>query len=907
MNDTIRTPYDGENKTALFLKYAEGCHTVFDLFEKIKLITDTTLQGDITEGLVKVMLDCKKVFELKNVRYTSKNKEGIDLYAESKRTNKTIPIQVKFRSSEILSNDDLNSFGKMNWLEGHETGYVIGNLKHIPADWRNSKVSCVLKNDFDNINLNELVSFACKEIEYSGPNPMTPRGYQPIWLENLQKNANLHKRGKLLAPPGFGKTIGMASYIRYLKKNKIGYVGAPFIRLVNQNMMNIVDELSAYGYDVHSIVVNSGSSIKKQGQINIDDMDETEDHNIIHPTTNPDEIRKFVRASKKDKNAKSIYIIFACYGSTETVLNGCKGYAINYGLFDEAQNVVGHVSRRNTQYLFNKYIKMDYRCFVTATQKVYNGERDEIVAMNNEKLFGKELAFASFKDAIEYGNIKDYRVVVPSLTGKELDAWWLMLKQNLYVCDGGTPVTMAQVCLKVLIYKMISKYPITRMVAGFNLIDNAKNMAGFLSTEDAITKHFGFVVKSTWVSSKETQSTNNDRIRQFANSTEKYVLCAPPMLKEGVDIKGIDVNGNAMYPNSVVFCDNKRGQIGIVQLAGRGFRMGNNKNELCYIGLPVIYHPEQGQEEIYNEAFERTKEVIVSLGANDERLAQELTTIRIGKAAPKKYKISTKIIEMDVPEAEAVDFGEFIDKVSLECVRSLNYTVDKASYEEHVKECKKYENGKKYNEAQKSVNFYSEISGIQKNWPKKDLFRDVGWKNIAHGEKANYEEHVDFIKSKKYKSAVEYNDDNAKSDFYYGSVRKIVDVWPNEDIYKDVNWYYDKEKKASYSDHVSLGKKYKNCIEYMAAKKPNRYYSAVESIRRKWKNKNFAFDCGWETAIIKKASYKEHVSLGRKYSSQCAFARAKKDIKFYSDGKIVQKKYPSKNFYKDCGWRQIKK
>jgi superfamily II DNA or RNA helicase len=845
MNNTIRTPYDGDNKTALFLKYAEGCHSVSDLFEKIKLIDDTTLQGDITEGLVKVMLDCKKVFELKNVRYTSKNKEGIDLYAESKRTDKTIPIQVKFRSSEILSNDDLNSFGKMNWLEGHELGYVIGNLKHIPADWRNSKVSCVLKSDFDNINLKELVSFACKEIEYSGPNPMTPRGYQPMWLENLQKNVNLHKRGKLLAPPGFGKTIGMASYIRYLKKNKIGYVGAPFIRLVNQNMMNIVDELSAYGYDVHSIVVNSGSSVKKQDVINVDDMDETEDHNIIHPTTNPDEIRKFVRASKKDKNPKSIYIIFACYGSTETVLKGCKGYALNYGLFDEAQNVVGHVSRRNTQYLFNKYIKMDYRCFVTATQKVYNGERDEIVAMNNEKLFGKELAFASFKDAIEYGNIKDYRVVVPSLTGKELDAWWTMLKQNLYVCDGGAPVTMAQVCLKVLIYKMISKYPITRMVAGFNRIDNAKNMAGFLSTEDAITKHFGFVVKSTWVSSKETQSTNNDRIRQFANSTEKYVLCAPPMLKEGVDIKGVDANGNAMYPNSVVFCDNKRGQIGIVQLAGRGFRMGNNKNELCYIGLPVIYHPEQGQEEIYNEAFERTKEVIVSLGANDERLAQELTTIRIGKAAPKKYKISTKVIEMDVPEAEAVDFGEFIDKVSLECLRSISQTLDRPSYQEHItfaKE-KKYKTALEYNlDKTKPPQYYSEVQDINRVY-NKNFSRDMGWKVVIL-KKKNKEEHKKLAEkynltgTAKWDNFMEKN--REKFPEYYSTAKSIEDNGWGDYIFIRYQSKYGKKKHSDFQKKHNLHtKKLWDAFMKKNGKKYIHYYQNSDSLVNKW---NFKFE-----------------------------------------------------------------
>ena len=540
----MRTAYDNHPNTQLFLDHAQGCTSVLDLFEKIKNIDDTILQGNITEGLVKVMLHCEKFFGMKNVSYAGKNQEGYDLPCVHKDYG-DIPVQVKFRSSETLSNDDLNSFGKVNWLKGYEYGYVIGNLRDVPSDWHNDKVMLFLKEDFRDIELAKLIEFASAEKsadKVSGP--LNPRGYQSIWLEQMRSNINKMSRGKILGPPGLGKTLGIASYIRMLKKNKVGYVGAPWIRLVNQNMRGVVDELTNHGYNVDFIVVNSANSVNTCNS----DTGELNRYNIVKPTTDSKEIRDFIKKAKKDKTAKNLYIVFACYGSTQSVIDAFKGYKLDYAAFDEAHNLTGHSTKLNPQLLYNKNVKFSRRAFVTATEKTYNGENDQVVAMNNAKLFGGILCFCSFKNAIEYKNIKDYRVVFPKLSGKELEDWFSKLKNNSYVQDNGEPVTMDKVALKVMIYSMLSQYPITRMVAGFNRINNAKEMSKFLSTPDVITDHFGFVVKSTWVSSHETQTTNNDRIAQFADSREKCVLCAPPMLKEGVDIKGYDKNGKAQYP-----------------------------------------------------------------------------------------------------------------------------------------------------------------------------------------------------------------------------------------------------------------------------------------------------------------------------------------------------------------------
>lgn len=772
------TAYDNNRKTQLFLEHAQGCKSVLDLFEKVKTIEDTILQGDITEGLVKVMLDCKKFFGMKKVEYAENNQEGYDILCEDKHKN-SIPVQVKFRSSEGLSNDELNSFAKVNWLEGYDFGYVIGNLRDVPSDWHNDKVMLFLKEDFRDIELSELVEFATGT-EKHVRGPMVPRGYQPIWLEQLKKNISATSRGKILGPPGIGKTLAISTYIRLLKKNNLGFVGAPWIRLVNQNMVGIVEELYHHGYDPNFIVVNSSASIKSPTLTGLNDETHAlNEYNIIKPTTDPKEIRAFIKEAKNNRDKKKVYIVFGCYGSTDTIIESANGSKFDYAAFDEAHNLTGHESKSHIKFLHDRFVKIARRAFVTATEKTYNGESDEVVAMNDEELFGATLCNCTFKDAIEHGNIKDYRVVMPEIAKKDIAKWWGMLKENLYVFDNGEAVTMAQVALKVLVYKMYAKYPITRMIAGFNRIDNAKNMSMFFATEDAITKHFGFTLKSTWVSSHETQSTNNRRIAEFADSQEKYVLCAPPMLKEGIDIKGIDKNGKYQYPNAVVFCDNKRGEIGIVQLAGRGLRMGEDKKELCYIGLPMIY----GEKDIYNECFERAKEVITSLGCADDRVAQEIVGLRFGKKNPRKYKVSTKILEIPEILARRVEFKELARSMRL----SIAQCVERASYEEYVELIKRngWKSGAEYNRAKKEARYYATMDRVLDAFPGGDIYSDVGWVN--HLEHATYEEHVEFIKLKEYKNLREYNLDRKPTKFYT-TIPILINAYPEKDIYFDTGW-----------------------------------------------------------------------------------------------------------------------
>ena len=137
---------------------------------------------------------------------------------------------------------------------------------------------------------------------------------------------------------------------------------------------------------------------------------------------------------------------------------------------------------------------------------------------------------------------------------------------------------------------------------------------------------------------------------------------------------------------------------------------------------------------------------------------------------------------------------------------SIAKSVEMVSYEEHVKECRKYKNGREYNEAKKKQGFYSIHSDIQKRYPKKKLFEDAGWNNPLY--KHSYVEHVE--KCKKYPSVTAYNNRVGKPDGFYATVRVINLRFPEKNISEDAGW----GRRASYEDHVKECKKYKTGEDY---------------------------------------------------------------------------------------------
>ena len=111
-------------------------------------------------------------------------------------------------------------------------------------------------------------------------------------------------------------------------------------------------------------------SDKSAGNVELDHFDIDLQDLGIPVTTNKDEIRSFL--IKRSKNPK---IIFTTYQSSPLLKQVCKNQKIAFDLaiFDEAHKTVGVIDKAFAILLHEKNVRIKYRVFMTATERVIRG------------------------------------------------------------------------------------------------------------------------------------------------------------------------------------------------------------------------------------------------------------------------------------------------------------------------------------------------------------------------------------------------------------------------------------------------------------------------------------------------------------------------------------------------------
>lgn len=888
---------DNHPFTKAFINYVRDNNltTINALFESLKKLSEdeasNKIKGDVTEGLARWFFLTHSFYQHWTVAYTAKNAKGIDLILR-RAVHKKYACQVKFRKHETISEEDLGTFGTHTWLEGYEGGIIFSNVIDVPEIFRNNdKIVCILKNDIlkRNNDLLDIVSAAegCLPKPYAAKKPWK---LQVGAVEALEDKLPSTKRGKYLSPPGTGKTFIQSEVMRILlgSNERIYASFAPTIKLVNQNADNFYRQLTALGYNVELLVVNSGGGRNES--------------NVV-PTTDYATVRSFLKKASLERRKNTFYIVSCCYASCELLAQAwrCKLPNKGVGLFDEAHNMTGLGDKSNTKLVTNGFFPSKRKYFFTATEKVYDGDKNDIIAMNHEE-FGDTLYEISVRQAIESGMIKDYKLVTVGVDAKFVNKYWDSLNENAFVLvTDGQPITFYEVMLKIVLYKAVKNLGLKRPILHFNVISNAVRMNEFLTLEDDITKHFGFVLSSEVVYSDLGGREIDNRIHHYINR-DKSVLCATQLLSEGVDIEG----ENGERPDSTMFCDNRKSTISIWQSAGRGLRLDKtDPTAISHIIVPIV---EGGDEQVFNDCMETIKNVLTAIAMNDEAVQQEITVIANGKKRPKKgYKVNTKHIDLDIEQA-----GMEISLVDV--IKSIQFKLQtgmmKADRAGHLEKMREYKTGVEYSDdSTKSPMFYTKDSQIRvhfKDWRK--MYNDVGW-NIPRKVncKANREDHIKFMR--KYSGPRGWNLDKNKPKKYHcsdGSIKKYMDDWKS--MWKEAGWMLAKRiargvKRVSIEEHIPLMRKVSSSVEYNEMRKPVTYYNTVSMMRNVFGKDavmKAMIKAKWNIKYARGSKYgaKEHRKEMRKYSSAMEYSRAKKDGRFYSKTTQLQR-----NLFKDS-WKK---
>jgi superfamily II DNA or RNA helicase len=361
--------------------------------------------------------------------------------------------------------------------------------------------------------------------------------------------------------------------------------------------------------------------------------------------TNPKKIAALLRAHSKGPK-----IVFTTYQSSDKLAAAARQAHIRFDLaiLDEAHKTVGVHSKIFATLLSEKKIKIRRRLFMTATERVVGGDRDDVLSMDNERDYGQRFFLLSYKEAIKSGIISDYKVLTITVSDRhiqELIDENRILNLNSRDLDEAEAQSLAAGTALKRIYK---KHGIKHAISFHRSIRGADH---FREQQDALNRLPAIGPKTTnlHISSKKTAGQRSDLLREFVDHNRALMTNAR-CLTEGVDVPAIDC---------VMFADPKRSKIDIVQAAGRALRKFKGK-KYGYIVVPVVVPDNMDLiKHAETTAYRQIAQTLAALSTQDERIAEEFRAIDSGRVP------SNKIVEFegDVPIGMKMKLGDFAEAI----------------------------------------------------------------------------------------------------------------------------------------------------------------------------------------------------------------------------------------------------
>lgn len=473
--------------------------------------------------------------------------------------------------------------------------------------------------------------------------PASPRPHQQEALKEAVHHfvADNNSRGKLIMPCGSGKSL-TGWWLAEKLGAKLVLVAVPSLSLIRQTLQVWAHESVANNKEISWIAVCSDESVASNKSD--DAVVLTQDLGVkIH--TNSDEISDWL-----SQEHDGMTVVFSTYQSGEALAAASRKAGVIYdlGILDEAHKTVGQRDKLYSHLLHNENIPISRRIFMTATERRYRGDSDDIASMDIPDLYGDTFYLLSFKSALECDPpiLSDYRIVTVNVTRKEIEE---LISANVLVKpDRGVwnnEVEAEMLASLVALRKAMQKYPIKHAVSFHSSISRA---SAFRESHDQFTQCFAeYGPLDTYHVTGATPTAERQRlIERFAASSRSLITNAR-CLTEGVDVPGIDC---------VLFADPKKSTIDIVQAVGRALRPSPDK-QYGYVVIPVLIDENTPTETSYDSILMTLR----ALASNDERIVEEFRSISQGTK-----QSSTNIVSIDTSSGVGIDAGSFIEAIELQ-------------------------------------------------------------------------------------------------------------------------------------------------------------------------------------------------------------------------------------------------
>jgi superfamily II DNA or RNA helicase len=619
-------------RTTKLLSNATSWNSLNQKLEELTKSKRAKEAGDIFENVCKYFLQTapqyqtklKNVWLLKEVKEDLRRKlnlpstdEGIDLIAET-FDNKYWAIQSKYRSDPkdtLTIKGDLATFANLafNNCKNISLGLVMTTADKPPLKTKLlNGVSFVTLESFLELDDNNFEGWNLIKAKANHktiiPKALSPRPHQVKAIKDTVEYFKTKERGKVIMPCGTGKSL-TAFWIANELKAKSVLIAVPSLALLQQTLKVWTREYLIAGIKPDWLCVCSDQTVS-------DDQDDFVSNIYelgIDVTTDKNEIKKFLKSKANTK------IVFTTYQSGKVTAAGAKGFTFDLGIMDEAHKTVGLGTKPMAHLIHQKNIKIKHRLFMTATERLFRGDEEEYLSMDDPRDYGDLIYQLSFKEAIEAKPpiIADYKIITFGISQPDIEAIYtdnkfIQIKKDI------NNIKAREFATALALRKAIKKLGIKNAISFHSSIRRANN---FKAQQELISKVYPEYgnLKAFHVSGDMPTNQRSSQMREFAES--KGLMTNARCLTEGVDLPAIDC---------VVFTDPKKSKVDIVQAAGRALRLSPGK-KFGYILIPLIIpENENAIEAAKDTAFEEIVATIRALATQDSRIIEYLRAVSSG-------------------------------------------------------------------------------------------------------------------------------------------------------------------------------------------------------------------------------------------------------------------------------------
>ena len=490
-----------------------------------------------------------------------------------------------------------------------------------------------------------------------------PRDHQIDAIEAVASNFKDVDRGQLIMACGTGKTF-TTLWIKERLGVESTLVLLPSLGLLSQTLH---EWTLAANQDFQVLCVCSDDSVGKRGS---DEAVHSIADLAFPVTSSAGDIRAFLNSSGKK-------VIFTTYQSSPLIAEAQSDKAVpafDLAIADEAHRCAGKVYGDFSTILDSEKIRAKKRLFTTATPRTYSSSVKkaaedrgvEVVGMDDEAVFGKQLFALNFGEAIKRGLLTDYRVVIIGVDDPTISAW--IENRELLKADSDIEMDAESLAAQVGLLKAIKDYDLHKLISFHSRVSRAedfsKDIHKILGWIDEKHKPSG-ELKSDFVSGEMPTDKRRRKLAQLKGlkDGERGLLTNARCLSEGVDVPSLD---------GVAFIDPRSSQIDIIQAVGRAIRLSTNKQAGTII-LPVFIGNTNNPELALDKGnFKPIWDVLNALKAHDDVLADELGEIRteLGRKGGGVSTLNFSKIFIDLPVGVDKTFGDSLRTLLVE--RSTN-------------------------------------------------------------------------------------------------------------------------------------------------------------------------------------------------------------------------------------------